>query len=154
MEFLPPASTSPRNDSPDAVAEPVKPTRVRLAYFLRPRDISSRYLVDYQLVVCTMNSSIVDLSHVRTKVTVKFRGHIADLEAYKNQEDSFYFHQVRVHFLQPRERIVLISCLSNSTMIATSIATLTSCRQIRFAMLRVGCLVRCERVAEADANCS
>lgn len=92
MEFLPHAGSTASASSSTTLPG----GRVRIAYFLRPRDISSRYLTDYHLVVATMSSEVVDASYLRMKVSVKHRDTIVDLERYKKRENAFYFHQVSI----------------------------------------------------------
>lgn len=87
MEFLPALASDPSMST--------SPGRVRIALFLRPRDISNRYSKDYHLIVATMKSEITEVSHIRMKVLVKHRDAINNLDKFKTREDSFYFHQVR-----------------------------------------------------------
>lgn len=92
MEFMDSAS----NQSPTSVEnETTTNERVRVALFLRPRDISSRYTTENHVVIATMHAEIVDVSQIRMKVTVKHRDQIPKLEQYKSKENNFYYHQVR-----------------------------------------------------------
>lgn len=96
MEFLPstsiPASNNPQDYSEGSTTGP----RARVAYYLRPRDISNRYISDFRLIVATMNADIVPISYIRGICTVKHRDEIKNLDDYKREKDSFYFHSVRI----------------------------------------------------------
>lgn len=67
---------------------------MRVAYYLRPRDISNRYVADYHLLVATMHADVVPVSYIRGTCTVKHKDQIEDLEYYRKHEDAFYFVQV------------------------------------------------------------
>lgn len=69
--------------------------RVRVAYYFRTRDITNRYVADHRLIVATMHADTVPASYIRGLCTVKHRDHIEELETFKRQDDSFYWHQVR-----------------------------------------------------------
>ena len=68
--------------------------RVRVAYYLRPRDISNRYIADHRLVVATMHTDVVPAEYVRGVCTVRHKESITDTDAYKRERDAFYWHQV------------------------------------------------------------
>ncbi|GAA6058119.1 hypothetical protein JCM3770_005947 [Rhodotorula araucariae] len=73
--------------------------RVRVAYYFRTRDITNRYVADHRLVVATMFADTVPASYIRGFCTVKHREHIEELEVYKRQDDSFYWHQLYDRYL-------------------------------------------------------
>ena len=111
-------------------------TRVRLAYYLRPRDISNRYIADHRLVVATMHTDVIPAEYVRGSCTVRHRDSIHDIDAYKRERDAFYFHQVRDcdrRPVPPRQLTRLLSSaqLSSSTT-ATSTGTLMQSRRTRY----------------------
>jgi hypothetical protein len=83
--------------SPDS-----NPTRVRVAYFLRSRDVSTRYTNNPRLLYATMHSDVCPTAYIRGKCRVKHRDHIPDLEGWKSQPDSFYFHQVSLNLFPSR----------------------------------------------------
>ena len=93
MEFLP-STALPSNDSNNYPEGSVTGPRARVAFYLRPRDISNRYIADLRLVVATMNADVVPLSYIRGLCTVKHRDEIENLERYKREKDCFYFHSV------------------------------------------------------------
>lgn len=68
--------------------------RVRVAYFLRPRDISNRYVADFRTLTATMHSDTVPVSFLRGYCTVRHRDEIEFIETYKREPECFYWHQV------------------------------------------------------------
>lgn len=93
MEFLPPASYS--DPAAASSSKEWDEDRVRVAYYLRQRDITSRYVADFRCILATMHSDVVPVSHVRVKCVVRHRDQIRNLEAFKRQPNAFYWHQVR-----------------------------------------------------------
>lgn len=75
--------------------------RVRVCYYLRPRDLSHRPTTNHTLVIATMVADLVPLSYVRGLCTVRHRDQIADMYHYRKRPDSFCFHQVSA---QPHTR--------------------------------------------------
>ncbi|KAL8280660.1 hypothetical protein RQP46_006983 [Phenoliferia psychrophenolica] len=73
--------------------------RVRVAYYLRPRDISNRYIADHRLVVATMHTDVIAAEYVRGLCTVKHKESIGDMDAYKRERDAFYWHQLYDRYL-------------------------------------------------------
>ena len=69
--------------------------RVRVAYYFRTRDITNRYVADHRLLVAAMHADTVPASYVRGLCTVRHRDHIEELDVYKREKDTFYWHQVR-----------------------------------------------------------
>ena len=92
MEFLPPASYS--DPLATGTSREWDEDRVRVAYYLRQRDITTRYVADFKCILATMHSDVVPVSHVRIKCTVRHRDQIRDLERYKHTPNCFYWHQV------------------------------------------------------------
>ncbi|KAK4056046.1 putative PHD type zinc finger protein with BAH domain-containing protein [Microbotryomycetes sp. JL221] len=86
LEFLPaPIASTSNGPSPEP--------RLRVAYYQRPRDISTRYFADFRLLFASMNTDVVPLSYVRSVVTVTHKEQIKDLSAYRRKRDAFYFAQ-------------------------------------------------------------
>lgn len=94
MELLPPISTYSPNSTSISQGK-----RIRVAYYLRPRDISSRPITDYNLVVATMHSDVIPASYIKAICSVKHKDEIINLNDYRKQEDHFYFNQVSFHSL-------------------------------------------------------
>lgn len=99
IDLLPPlppvdAASSSHHFVPGHTPGSPNEARVRVAYYLRPRDISNRYVADYHLVVATMHADVVPVSYIRGSCTVKHKDQVEDLEYYRKHEDAFYFVQV------------------------------------------------------------
>lgn len=73
---------------------PTTELRVRVGYYFRTRDITNRYVADHRIIVATMHSDTVPASYIRGVCMVKHRDHIEELEVYKREKDTFYWHQV------------------------------------------------------------
>ncbi|KAM0787505.1 hypothetical protein ACM66B_003577 [Microbotryomycetes sp. NB124-2] len=93
IELLPPASaaSSSSGDTPQH--------RLRIAYYLRPRDISTRYFADFRLLFASMHTDVVSFSLVRSFATVMHKDHIKDLNAYRERRNAFYFSQLYDRYL-------------------------------------------------------
>lgn len=76
--------------------------RVRVAYYFRTRDITNRYVADHRLLVAAMHADTVPASYVRGLCTVRHRDHIEELDVYKREKDTFYWHQVREPYSRPQ----------------------------------------------------
>ncbi|EPT02944.1 hypothetical protein FOMPIDRAFT_101265 [Fomitopsis schrenkii] len=88
MEFLPPQGV-PIFDKDGNRSEPF--TRVRLAWYYRPSDVSDRPSADCRLLLAAIYSEVCDLSQVRGKCYVVHRDRISDLAGWKKRPDRFYF---------------------------------------------------------------
>lgn len=88
MEFLP-AQGAPASDKGGKSKEPF--TRVRLAWYYRPSDVSDRASADCRLLLAAIYSEVCDLSQVRSKCYVIHRDKISDLAGWKKRPDRFYF---------------------------------------------------------------
>ncbi|GAA5870279.1 hypothetical protein JCM3774_004631 [Rhodotorula dairenensis] len=73
--------------------------RVRVAYYFRTRDITNRYVADHRLLVAAMHVDTVPASYVRGLCTVRHRDHIEELDVYKREKDTFYWHQLYDRYL-------------------------------------------------------
>ncbi|GAA5981852.1 hypothetical protein JCM10908_004638 [Rhodotorula pacifica] len=73
--------------------------RVRVAYYFRTRDITNRYVADHRLLVAAMHADTVPASYVRGLCTVRHRDHIEELDVYKREKDTFYWHQLYDRYL-------------------------------------------------------
>ncbi|KAK4051246.1 putative PHD type zinc finger protein with BAH domain-containing protein [Microbotryomycetes sp. JL201] len=92
IELLPPPSSSTSGkDTPES--------RLRVAYYLRPRDISTRYFADFRLLFASMHTDVVSFSTVRSFATVMHKEHIKDLTGYRKRRNAFYFSQLYDRYL-------------------------------------------------------
>ncbi|KAI9008577.1 BAH domain-containing protein [Hyaloraphidium curvatum] len=71
-----------------------------VGWFYRTRDISMRRRGDSRMLVATMHSDWNPIESIRGKCTIRHRQHIDDLEAYKMQDDCFYYEQLYDRFTQ------------------------------------------------------
>ncbi|TFY78651.1 hypothetical protein EWM64_g5362 [Hericium alpestre] len=108
MEFLPPEGTARLNPSSSAHNSPAASpsfkgkakdlppnfTRVRLAWYYRPSDVSDRPVADARLLLAAIYSEICDVSQLRTKCFVVHRDKITDLAGWKKRPDRFYFNRL------------------------------------------------------------
>ncbi|KZT07232.1 uncharacterized protein LAESUDRAFT_758638 [Laetiporus sulphureus 93-53] len=88
MEFLP-AQGIPTLDKDGNPSQPF--TRVRLAWYYRPSDVSDRASADCRLLLAAIFSEVCDLSQIRGKCYVLHRDKISDLAGWKKRPDRFYF---------------------------------------------------------------
>ncbi|GAA5923198.1 hypothetical protein JCM1841_005926 [Sporobolomyces salmonicolor] len=95
-----PATDAASSSSATSSAYPsTSELRVRVAYYFRTRDITNRYVADHRLIVATMHADTVPASYIRGTCMVKHREHIEELDAYKRQKDTFYWHQLYDRYL-------------------------------------------------------
>lgn len=89
MEFLPPEGASRTKGKASQ-----HPTRVRLAWYYRPGDVSDRPVADSRLLLAAIFSEITDISQLRSKCFVVHRDKITDLAGWKKRPDRFYFNRL------------------------------------------------------------
>jgi hypothetical protein len=119
MEFLPPEdlSHSPRaqllaaqrarsNTSKGKNKESY--TRVRLAWYYRPSDVSDRAVADSRLLLAAIYSEVCEVSQLRAKCYVIHRDKLSDLSGWKKKPDHFYFYRAFDPYIK-REFEVLLS---------------------------------------------
>ncbi|XP_006461741.1 hypothetical protein AGABI2DRAFT_205606 [Agaricus bisporus var. bisporus H97] len=89
MEFLPPedAPKGPENKK-------FHYTRVRLAWYYRPGDVSDRTVSDSRLLLAAIYSEVCDINQLRGKCYVVHRDKISDLAGWKKRPDRFYFNRL------------------------------------------------------------
>ena len=100
------ASSSASASATVAVAVPATPasaagaaaapqyTRVRLAWYYRPSDVSDRPVADARLLLAAIYSEICDVAQLRAKCFVVHRDKITDLAGWKRRPDRFYFNRL------------------------------------------------------------
>ncbi|KAF5351332.1 hypothetical protein D9758_008025 [Tetrapyrgos nigripes] len=88
MEFLKPeGKTGPESDS-------YHYTRVRLAWYYRPSDVTDRPVADSRLLLAAIYSEVCDINQIRSKCHVVHRDKITDLSGWKKRPDRFYFNKL------------------------------------------------------------
>ncbi|KAI3597799.1 hypothetical protein WG66_012548 [Moniliophthora roreri] len=83
MEFLRPEVSSDQDE--------YAYTRVRLAWYYRPSDVSDRPVNDSRLLLAAIYSEVCDINQIRGKCFVIHRDKISDLAGWKKRPDRFYF---------------------------------------------------------------
>ncbi|KAF5373286.1 hypothetical protein D9615_007375 [Tricholomella constricta] len=89
MEFLPPEDV-PRGPEADNYLY----TRVRLAWYYRPGDVSDRSVADSRLLLAAIFSEVCDINQLRARCHVVHRDKISDLSGWKKRPDRFYFNRL------------------------------------------------------------
>ena len=89
MQFLPPAD-APKGDE----GKNYHYTRVRLAWYYRPSDVSDRPVADSRLLLAAIYSEVCDINQLRAKCHVVHRDKISDLSGWKKRPDRFYFNRL------------------------------------------------------------
>ena len=115
MEFLPPEdlSNSPRSHSlaPSQNSKGKSKetyTRVRLAWYYRPSDVSDRAVADSRLLLAAIYSEVCEITQLRAKCYVVHRDKLSDLSGWKKKPDHFYFYRLFDPYIK-REFEVLLS---------------------------------------------
>jgi hypothetical protein len=89
MEFLPPEDAPKGEES-----KKYHYTRVRLAWYYRPSDVSDRPVADPRLLLAAIYSEVCDINQLRAKCHVVHRDKISDLSGWKKRPDRFYFNRL------------------------------------------------------------
>jgi len=93
MEFLSSEDAHPSHKGKGKEPAPVY-TRVRLAWYYRPSDVSDRPVADSRLLLAAIYSEICDVAQLRAKCYVVHRDKITDLAGWKKRPDRFYFNRL------------------------------------------------------------
>jgi hypothetical protein len=110
MEFLPAAGT-PTLDENGNRNGPL--TRVRLAWYYRPSDVSDRTVADCRLLLAAIYSEVCDLSQLRAKCYVIHRDKISDLAGWKKRPDRFYFQRLFDPWIRKEFEVIQASAVRN-----------------------------------------
>ncbi|KAK7685733.1 hypothetical protein QCA50_011078 [Cerrena zonata] len=110
MEFLP-AQGTPTLDSNGKRNEPF--TRVRLAWYYRPSDVSDRPVADSRLLLAAIYSEVCDLNQLRARCHVIHRDKISDLAGWKKRPDRFYFTRLFDPWIRKEFEVIQASSLRN-----------------------------------------
>lgn len=85
---------------------------MRVNWYYRPRDVQ-RFNNDTRLVYATMHSDLCPLTSLRGKCIIKHRSEFQDLEAFRKEQDSFYFTQVFDRFIRRWYECIPTSLITN-----------------------------------------
>jgi hypothetical protein len=111
MEFLP-AHGTPTFDEAGKRNGPI--TRVRLAWYYRPSDVSDRTVADSRLLLAAIYSEVCDLNQLRAKCYVIHRDKISDLAGWKKRPDRFYFQRLFDPWIRKEFEVIQATSVRNS----------------------------------------
>ncbi|KLO07425.1 hypothetical protein SCHPADRAFT_945298 [Schizopora paradoxa] len=116
MEFLPPEDKRPRGtvkiDKGKGKSKEAF-TRVRLAWYYRPSDVSDRAVADSRLLLAAIYSEVCDINHLRSKCYVMHKDKLADLSGWKKKPDHFYFHRLFDPYIKKEFEVLLSTNVRN-----------------------------------------
>ncbi|KAF8628715.1 hypothetical protein AX17_005937 [Amanita inopinata Kibby_2008] len=101
MQFLPPED-APRGEE----GKNYLYTRVRLAWYYRPSDVSDRPVGDSRLLLAAIYSEVCDINQLRAKCHVVHRDKISDLAGWKKRPDRFYFNRLFDPYIKKEFEII------------------------------------------------
>ena len=90
-------------------------TRVRLAWYYRPSDVSDRTVADCRLLLAAIYSEVCDLNQLRAKCYVIHRDKISDLAGWKKRPDRFYFQRLFDPWIRKEFEVIQASSVRNRT---------------------------------------
>ncbi|KAJ6619944.1 hypothetical protein B0H10DRAFT_1912520 [Mycena sp. CBHHK59/15] len=108
MEFLPP------EDAPKgAEGKLYFYSRVRLAWYYRPSDVSDKQVTDSRLLLAAIYSEVCDINQLRAKCHVVHRDKISDLAGWKKRPDRFYFNRLFDPYIKKEFEIIQATDVRN-----------------------------------------
>ena len=90
-------------------------TRVRLAWYYRPSDVSDRPVADSRLLLAAIYSEICDIAQLRAKCYVVHRDKITDLAGWKKRPDRFYFNRLFDPYIKKEFEVIQSNDVRNRT---------------------------------------
>jgi hypothetical protein len=121
MEFLPPEDAPKGPEGKNYLY-----TRVRLAWYYRPSDVSDRTVADSRLLLAAIYSEVCDINQLRGKCYVVHRDKISDLSGWKKRPDRFYFNRLFDPYIKKEFEVIQSTDVRNST-----------CPQVAHALLHL-----------------
>lgn len=110
MEFLPPEDAPKGPEGKNYLY-----TRVRLAWYYRPSDVSDRTVADSRLLLAAIYSEVCDINQLRGKCYVVHRDKISDLAGWKKRPDRFYFNRLFDPYIKKEFEVIQSTDIRNST---------------------------------------
>ena len=110
MEFLPPEGTAKGKGKGKETY-----TRVRLAWYYRPSDVSDRPVADSRLLLAAIYSEVCDINQLRSKCFVIHRDKITDLAGWKKRPDRFYFNRLFDPYIKKEFEVIQATDVRNRT---------------------------------------
>ena len=114
MEFLTAEDLQPSHKGKGKEPAPVY-TRVRLAWYYRPSDVSDRPVADSRLLLAAIYSEICDINQLRAKCYVVHRDKITDLAGWKKRPDRFYFNRLFDPYIKKEFEVIQSNDVRNRT---------------------------------------
>ncbi|KAG9313136.1 hypothetical protein JVU11DRAFT_6586 [Chiua virens] len=108
MEFLPPEGTAKGKGKGKESY-----TRVRLAWYYRPSDVSDRPVADSRLLLAAIYSEVCDINQLRSKCFVIHRDKITDLAGWKKRPDRFYFNRLFDPYIKKEFEVIQATDVRN-----------------------------------------
>ena len=108
MEFLPPEGTEKSKGKGKETY-----TRVRLAWYYRPADVSDRPVTDPRLLLAAIYSEVAEITQLRGKCHVIHRDKITDLSGWKKRPDRFYFNRLFDPYIKKEFDVIQSSDVRN-----------------------------------------
>ncbi|EJD47915.1 hypothetical protein AURDEDRAFT_113199 [Auricularia subglabra TFB-10046 SS5] len=109
MEFLPPKDGEQVHKGKGKE----RWSRVRVAWFYRPADVSDRQVSDARLVLAAIFSEVVPVTQLRAKCYIRHKDKIADLVAWKKKPDRFYFNKLFDPYIKKDFEVLLSTDVTN-----------------------------------------
>jgi hypothetical protein len=110
MEFLPPEGAGKGKGKGKEIY-----TRVRLAWYYRPSDVSDRPVADSRLLLAAIYSEICDINQLRSRCHVLHRDKITDLAGWKKRPDRFYFNRLFDPYIKKEFDVIQATDVRNCT---------------------------------------
>ncbi|KAF7308950.1 Zinc finger protein 1 [Mycena kentingensis (nom. inval.)] len=101
MEFLPPEDAPKGPDGQLCFY-----SRVRLAWYYRPSDVSDRPVTDSRVLLAAIYSEVCDINQLRAKCYVVHRDKISNLSDWKKRPDRFYFNRLFDPYIKKEFEII------------------------------------------------
>jgi hypothetical protein len=111
MAFLPPEDAPKGNEGKHYLY-----TRVRLAWYYRPSDVSDRPVADSRLLLAAIYSEVCDINQLRAKCHVVHRDKISDLAGWKRRPDRFYFNRLFDPYIKKEFEIIQSTDVRNRAL--------------------------------------
>jgi|SRR5882762_8118331 hypothetical protein len=111
MEFLPPEGTEKGKGKGKETY-----TRVRLAWYYRPADVSDRPVTDPRLLLAAIYSEVADITQLRAKCHVIHRDKITDLSGWKKRPDRFYFNRLFDPYIKKEFEVIQSADVRNRAL--------------------------------------
>lgn len=114
MELLPPEMKNGKKTQKGKSKDQF--TRVRLAWYYRPSDVSDRATADSRILLAAIYSEVCEITQLRSKCFVAHRDKISDLAGWKKRPDRFYFTRLFDPYIKKEFEVLQSTAVRNSTL--------------------------------------